>query len=185
MFAIIVIVLLILIAIGVLLMTEGGKAILGGIGSLAIIGAILFVLFWIVVLGYMFFHSPVAMASMSAFGTGIGFLLLFLGFVAFVWLAVRFFRDLFTETPKVFTWKERKEMSTRLRQFSQKHLSAIVGLTILWFIALMFFGMLPDAWQTPALAVFGWPLLLMFAILIVFLVLGCSKARSVQTGAEK
>ncbi len=59
MFAIIVIVLLVLIAIGVLMMTEGGKAILGGIGSLAIIGAILFVLFWIVVLGYMFFHSSV------------------------------------------------------------------------------------------------------------------------------
>ena len=185
MFAIIVIVLLVLIAIGVLMMTEGGKAILGGIGSLAIIGAILFVLFWIVVLGYMFFHSSVVMTSMSALGTGIGFLLLFLGLVAFVWLTVRFFRDLFTEKPRIFTWKERREMRVRLRQFSEKHLSATVGLTLLWFVAFMFFGMLPDAWQTVALAVLGWPLLLMFAFLIVFLVLGRSKARSIQTSAEK
>jgi hypothetical protein len=117
MFAIIVIVLLVLIAIGVLMMTEGGKAILGGIGSLAIIGAILFVLFWIVVLGYMFFHSSVVMTSMSALGTGIGFLLLFLGLVAFVWLTVRdcFSKSWSCYTLPVFCPKNRKVRTSKKR----------------------------------------------------------------------
>jgi hypothetical protein len=185
MFAFAVIVLLVLIAIGVLLMSEGGKAILSGISTLALIGAVLFVLFWIVVFGYAFFSSSTGSAFTSALGTGVGFILLLLGFVAFVWMAIRFFRDLFAEKPRIFTWKERKEMRGRLRQFSAKHLNTIVGMTLLWFVALMFFGILPDNVQTPALVILGWPLLAMLAILITFLVLGRSKSHKTMPIPEK
>lgn len=178
MFAFAVITLLILIAIGVLLMSEGGKAILNGISMLAVIGIVLFVLFWLVVLGYAFFNSSTGSAFMGALGTGIGFILLFIGCIVFVWMTVRFFRELFTEKPRIFTWKERRGMYGRLRQFSAKHLNTIVGTTLLWFVALMFFGILPDNWQTPALVILGWPLLIMLAILITFLLLGRSKKHS-------
>jgi hypothetical protein len=185
MFAFVIIALLILIAVGVLLMTEGGKAILLSIGWLAMIGIVLFVMFWLVVFGYSFFHSPAVAEQMSALGSGVGLIFLLLGFIAFVWLAIKFFRDLFMERPKIFTWKERHEMRIRLGQFSVKHSGMIGGLIFLWIVSLMFLGSLPDPWQTPAAAILGWPLLLVFIFLVVVIALGRSKTHHPASAAEK
>lgn len=186
MLAFIAIILLILIAVGVLLMSEAGKKILRGLGWLALIGVVLFILFWLVIFGYAFLNSPIAMAQLNGLENSIFFIIFLLSFVVFAWLTIRFFRSLFfEERPRIFTWREREEIRTRLSRFSSKHSGLVGGLILLWLVVLIFLSILPKSLQTPALAILGWPLLLIFAFLLVILILGRSKIHKATAPKER
>src|SRR3990167_1645427 len=94
--------LLAIIAVGVLLASEDGKRILAWLSGLAIIGAILYALFWIVVFGIAFFTSETGRDSFET----IKAVLVIIGFVAIGYALVNWIGQ---------NWKERHQIIPYIR----------------------------------------------------------------------
>jgi ABC-type transport system involved in multi-copper enzyme maturation permease subunit len=81
-----IVILLILIAVGVLLITEVGKNILLWILGIAVTGAILYMLFWVVVFWIAIFTSSTGQAISNGVGTFIGYIIFILIGIACIYI---------------------------------------------------------------------------------------------------
>lgn len=112
--------LLIIIAIGVLLLSEEGKALLNGLSKLAIIAGILFLVFWAVVLGIVFFSDKEHREWLSSiFGVGI--------LIILIVSLVNYLKEL---------WKDRTNVAHQVKSLPKKiwkeHKVAVVVFAIVY-----------------------------------------------------